>query len=108
MSNGWNPVVRHVQSETDDQAALPAVRDDTTPDDPALRMVVLLRVGAFAFLLAGLIGAIVWAVAFRRTGSGGLVAGIFVGTIFVAALVAAIAFVVDLHSFVKRSESVRA
>ena len=108
MSNGRNASVRQYQLKADGQGALWAVRDDTTLNYPAPRMVVLLRVGALAFLLAGLIGAIVWAIAFGRTGSDGLDAGLFVGAIFLAALVAGIAYVVDLLTFVKRSESVRA
>jgi riboflavin transporter FmnP len=71
-------------------------------------MVVLLRVGALAFVLTGFIGAITWAVAFRRTGFDGLVAGILVGTLFAAGLMTGIAYVMDLLAFIKRNESVRA
>jgi hypothetical protein len=107
MSNGPNASTRQVQMEADDHSAAPTVRDDTTFDYPAARIAVHLRVSAGVFLLAGLIGAIIWAVALRPAGSDGVVAGIIVGSIFVASLMVVMAYVMDLFTFVRRNESMR-
>ena len=77
-------------------------------DHSGVRMVFLLRVGALAIVLTGLVGAIIWGLDLRRTGSGGLVAGIAVGTFLAAALTTGIAYIMDLLAFARRSESARA